>query len=72
MSTITALSYIRIARERMKLNKITRSGEMINLLASSSRSRASNSLLGGYLGKVDGSHARGFVMKNWKRKLMII
>lgn len=39
------------------------------LLASSSRSLASNSLLGGYLGKLEGSQARGLVVKNWKGQL---
>ena len=33
--------------------------------ASSSLNFASNSLLGGYLGRIDGSHANGFVVKNW-------
>uniref|UniRef100_A0A7I4AZ37 Uncharacterized protein n=1 Tax=Physcomitrium patens TaxID=3218 RepID=A0A7I4AZ37_PHYPA len=35
-----------------------------HLRASSSRIFASNSLLGGYCGKLDGSYARGFVVKN--------
>jgi len=34
------------------------------LLASSSRTLASNSLLGGYFGKLEGSQGRGFVEKN--------
>ena len=41
------------------------------LLDSSSRSLASNSLLGGYLGKLDGSQGRGFVVKNWKRNFRV-
>lgn len=44
--------------------------EIAHLLASSSRSLASNSLLGGYFGKVDGSQGRGFVVKNWTKKLL--
>ena len=39
-----------------------------NLRASSSRRFASNSLLGGYLGKLEGSQASGFVVKNYKMK----
>lgn len=35
-----------------------------NLLASSSRNFASNSLLGGYFGKLEGSQATGSVVKN--------
>lgn len=35
------------------------------LLASSSRTLASNSLLGGYFGKLEGSHGRGFIEKNY-------
>ena len=37
--------------------------------ASSSLNFASNSLLGGYLGRTDGSHANGFVVKNWCNNL---
>jgi hypothetical protein len=37
------------------------------LLASSSRTLTSNSLLGGYFGKLDGSQGRGFVVKNCKK-----
>jgi hypothetical protein len=33
-------------------------------MASLPRSLASYSLLGGYLGKLDGSHANGLVLKN--------
>lgn len=36
------------------------------LLASSSRNLASISLLGGYLGRLDGSQATGLVVKNCK------
>jgi len=43
------------------------------LLASSSRRFASNSLLGGYLGKLEGLQAYGFVVKNYRHnsKLMV-
>lgn len=39
----------------------------IYLLASSSRTLASNSLLGGYLGKVEGSQGCGLVVKNCEK-----
>ena len=35
-----------------------------DLLASSFRTFASNSLLGGYFGKLEGSQASGFIIKN--------
>lgn len=38
----------------------------LHLLASSSRTFASNSLLGGYFGKLEGSQGRGFIAKNCK------
>lgn len=40
------------------------SGKMTNRLASSSLRFASISLLGGYFGRLDGSHAKGSVVKN--------
>lgn len=40
------------------------SGKMTNRLASSSLRFASISLLGGYLGRLDGSHAKGSAVKN--------
>ena len=40
---------------------------IIYLLASSSRSFASNSLLGGYFGKLEGSHGSGLEEKNCKK-----
>lgn len=39
----------------------------MHLLASSSRTFASNSLHGGYFGKLDGSHGSGFDEKNCKK-----
>lgn len=39
------------------------------LLASLSRAFISKSLVGGYLGKLEGSQGRGFVVKNWRRKM---
>lgn len=42
------------------------------LRASSSRRFASNSLLGGYLGKLEGLQAYGFVVKNYKRNSAVI
>lgn len=38
-----------------------------HLLVSSSRSFASNSLLGGYFGKFNRSQGRGCVVKNWQK-----
>lgn len=55
-------------RHIRKDNELVREGhensQIANLLVSSSRSLASNSLLGGYFGKLDGSQGRGFVVKN--------
>lgn len=44
----------------------------IYLRASSSRTLASNSLLGGYFGKLKGSQGSGFVVKNWNEAGWII
>lgn len=41
-----------------------RSKNNMDLLASSPRTFASNSLLGEYFGKLNGSQGRGFVVKN--------
>lgn len=43
----------------------------VYLLASSSRSLTSNSLLGGYFGKLAGSQGNGFVVKNWTAEFTI-
>lgn len=51
----------------MKNNKFSIQKAEKYLLDSSSRSLTSNSLLGGYLGKLDGPQGRGFVVKNWKK-----
>jgi len=42
------------------------------LRASSSRRFASNSLLGGYLGKLEGLQAYGFVVKNYRHNNRLI
>jgi hypothetical protein len=43
-----------------------------NLLESSSLLFTSNSLLGGYFGKLDGSQAYGFVLKYCNKKMKTI
>lgn len=43
----------------------------MHLLASSSLSFASNSLLGGYFGKLEGSHGSGLEEKNCKKEAKI-